>query len=155
MSHNTTSSRYNPVFTQNVIDNIGPKVDDRTRLVMGSLIRHIHDFAREVDLTTDEWMAGVHFVNSIGQISTPIRNEGQRISDVLGLESYVFQIPPSQLSTNSLSVALLTRSHTPKPNSQTRSPHHQQFWDLSGALMPLSASSETASVKTRIKDKSH
>jgi hypothetical protein len=95
MSHDTTSSRYNPVFTQNVIDNIGPKVDDRTRFVMGSLIKHIHDFAREVDLTTDEWMAGVHFVNSIGQISTPIRNEGQRISDVLGLESYVFQLPLS------------------------------------------------------------
>lgn len=85
--HDTTTSRYNPAFTQNVIDNIGPKVDDRTRFVMGALIRHIHDFAREVDLTTDEWMAGVRFVNSIGQISTPIRNEGQRISDVLGLES--------------------------------------------------------------------
>lgn len=86
-AHDTTSSRYNPVFTQNVIDNIGPKTDDRTRLVMSSLIRHLHDFAREVDLTTDEWMAGVHFVNSIGQISTKTRNEGQRISDVLGLES--------------------------------------------------------------------
>ena len=96
MTHNTSSSRYNPKFTQNVIDNIGPKTDDRTRFVMSSLIRHLHDFAREVDLTTDEWMAGVHFVNSIGQISTKTRNEGQRISDVLGLESLVDEIAHTQ-----------------------------------------------------------
>lgn len=80
-------SRFDPKFTQNVIDAIGPKADPRTREVFSALLRHLHDFTREVELTIDEWMAGVHFVNSIGQISTPIRNEGQRISDVLGLEA--------------------------------------------------------------------
>lgn len=83
----TDTSRFDPNFTKHVIDTIGPKTDDRTRFVLGSLIRHLHDFAREVELTTEEWMTGVHFVNSIGQISTSTRNEGQRISDVLGLES--------------------------------------------------------------------
>ena len=76
-------------FTENVINAIGPKATPRTREVMSALIRHVHDFAREVELSVDEWMMGVHFVNSIGQISTKVRNEGQRISDVLGLESYV------------------------------------------------------------------
>jgi catechol 1,2-dioxygenase len=56
------------------------------------LISHIHDFAREVELTVDEWTAGVSFINSIGQISTPIRNEGHRVSDVIGLESLVDEI---------------------------------------------------------------
>lgn len=55
-------------------------------------MKHIHDFARETELSIDEWMLGVKFINSIGQISTPIRNEGQRISDVIGLESYVQQL---------------------------------------------------------------
>ena len=55
---------------------------------MSSLIKHVHEFAREVDLTIEEWMMGVQFMNSIGQISDAKRNEGQRISDVLGLESY-------------------------------------------------------------------
>jgi len=86
------SSRFDPNFTSHVIETIGPKTGPRERLVLGALIRHIHDFAREVELTVDEWMMGVHFVNSIGQISDSKRNEGQRISDVLGLESLVDEI---------------------------------------------------------------
>ena len=86
-THDTQTSRFDPNFTQNVIDNIGPATSERTRFVMSALIRHLHDFSREVELTTDEWMTGVHFVNSIGQISDNKRNEGQRVSDILGLES--------------------------------------------------------------------
>ena len=81
-------SRFDPNFTQNVINAIGPKTPDRTRFVLSTLIKHLHDFTREVELTTDEWMAGVQFMNAVGQISDAKRNEGQRISDVLGLESY-------------------------------------------------------------------
>jgi len=84
--------KFDPDFTQNVINAIGPNADPRTREVFSSLIRHLHDFTREVELTIDEWMLGVKFVNSIGQITTPTRNEGQRISDVLGLESLVDEI---------------------------------------------------------------
>ena len=81
------ASRYDPRFTENVIAAIGPRATARNRLVLSALIRHVHDFAREVGLTTDEWMAGVKFMNAAGQISDDKRNEGQRISDVLGLES--------------------------------------------------------------------
>ncbi|KAF2455717.1 Intradiol ring-cleavage dioxygenase [Lineolata rhizophorae] len=83
---------YDPNFTQNCIDAIGPKASPRTREVMGALLRHIHDFAREVELTTDEWLAGVRFVNSIGQISDNTRNEAHRVSDIIGLESLVDEI---------------------------------------------------------------
>jgi catechol 1,2-dioxygenase len=81
--------RYNPLFTQSVIDAIGPGASPRMREVMPALIRHLHDFAREVDLTVDEWAAGVSLVNWAGQMSTDRRNEGQLLCDVLGLESYV------------------------------------------------------------------
>ncbi|TAQ91107.1 hypothetical protein B7494_g538 [Chlorociboria aeruginascens] len=86
------SARFNPTFSRHVIDTIGPATDPRSRQLLGSLIQHIHDFARENELTIDEWMKGVQFINSIGQASTPIRNEGQRISDVIGLESVVDEI---------------------------------------------------------------
>ncbi|KAL9094932.1 MAG: hypothetical protein Q9165_002882 [Trypethelium subeluteriae] len=86
------SSKFDPKFTDNVINAIGPKTSDRAKFVLSSLIRHVHDFAREVELTTDEWMAGVLFMNAVGQISDSKRNEGQRISDVLGLESLVDEI---------------------------------------------------------------
>lgn len=48
---------------------------------------------------------GCHFINSIGQISSKVRNEGQRISDVLGLESLVDEIAHK----------LLTEAQTPLP----------------------------------------
>ena len=54
---------------------------------MSSLIRHLHDFIREVELTNEEWFDGVRFVNSIGKTTTSSRNEAHRISDVLGVES--------------------------------------------------------------------
>ena len=81
------SHRFDPNFTQHVIDTMGPKTTERDRVVLGALIRHIHDFAREVELTIDEWMAGVAFVNAVGQIYTKTRNEAHRVSDILGLES--------------------------------------------------------------------
>jgi catechol 1,2-dioxygenase len=84
------SSRFDPTFTQRVIDTMGPNMTPRNRQVMSALVRHLHDFAREVELTPDEWMAGVHFINSVGQISTKTRNEAHRVSDVLGLERCVF-----------------------------------------------------------------
>ncbi|CAI6301015.1 unnamed protein product [Periconia digitata] len=84
--------RFDPNFTDAVINAMGPNTDPRLRVVMSSLIRHLHDFTREVELTVDEWMAGVKFINLIGQTSTPTRNEAHRMSDVLGLESLVDEI---------------------------------------------------------------
>ncbi|KAF1983967.1 putative catechol 1,2-dioxygenase [Aulographum hederae CBS 113979] len=84
--------RFDPNFTKHVIETIGPACGERERFVMSALIRHVHDFAREVELTVDEWTLGTKFLNSIGQISDAKRNEGHRISDVLGLESLVDEI---------------------------------------------------------------
>jgi catechol 1,2-dioxygenase len=81
------SDRFDPNFTDHVIKTMGPNMTDRNRFVLSALVRHIHDFTREVELSVDEWMAGVHFINAIGQISTKQRNEAHRISDILGLES--------------------------------------------------------------------
>lgn len=74
-------------FTRDVISAMGPKTDPRLREVMSSFIKHVHDFAREVQLTTDEWMMGVQMINQAGQMSDSKRNEGQLLCDVIGLES--------------------------------------------------------------------
>lgn len=89
------SHRFDPNFTENVINGMGPNTTPRNRQVLGALIRHIHDFAREVELTIDEWMAGVKFINEVGRIyseSGQTRNEAHRLSDILGLESLVDEI---------------------------------------------------------------
>ena len=81
------TSRFDPNFTQHVIDSIGPKTTPRMRQVMSSLIRHVHDFARENELTVEEWMKGVKLMNWAGKMSDDKRNEGQLVCDVIGLES--------------------------------------------------------------------
>lgn len=87
MAATPSTSRFDPHFTQNVIDAMGPKTEPRTRQVLACLIKHVHDFAREIELTTDEWLTGLRFLHAVGQISDTKRSEGRRISDVLGLES--------------------------------------------------------------------
>ncbi|KAL1848940.1 hypothetical protein VTK73DRAFT_9980 [Phialemonium thermophilum] len=79
-------------FTRHVIESMGPNTSPRLRQVMTSLIQHVHDFAREVQLTMDEWMLGVQLINWAGQMSTDRRNEGQLLCDVIGLESLVDNI---------------------------------------------------------------
>jgi catechol 1,2-dioxygenase len=83
------SHRFDPTFTDNVVNAMGDNVNPRVRKLMASLIRHVHDFARENELTVDEWMAGVQLLNWAGQMSDNKRNEGQLVCDVIGLESYV------------------------------------------------------------------
>ncbi len=81
------ASRFDPDFTQKVVDAMGPKTSPRMRQLMTSLIRHVHDFARENELTVDEWMKGVELINWAGKMSNDRRNEGQLVCDVIGLES--------------------------------------------------------------------
>ena len=58
----TKTSRFNPTFTDSVIAATGPKANARLAQVMPSLLRHLHDFARENEITVDEWTASVEMV---------------------------------------------------------------------------------------------
>ncbi len=82
-----SDSRFDPNFTQHVINATGPKCTPRFRQLMSGLIRHLHDWAREEELTVDEWMAGVNVINEAGKMSDEKRNEGQLLCDIIGLES--------------------------------------------------------------------
>ncbi|TLS22368.1 uncharacterized protein PpBr36_09825 [Pyricularia pennisetigena] len=76
-------------ITQNtiVINSQAPSV--RLRYVMERLVTHLHDFARETRLSTEEWMAAINFLIATGQISDDKRNEFILLSDVLGLSLLV------------------------------------------------------------------
>jgi catechol 1,2-dioxygenase len=54
--------KFSPGFTEAVINATGPKATPRIRQLTAGLIRHLHDFARENELTVDEWMTGVDLV---------------------------------------------------------------------------------------------
>lgn len=68
---------------------MGPGVDPRLREVMGSLVKHLHAFAKDVNLTHSEWETGIEFLERAGEISSKERHEFVLLSDVLGLSSLV------------------------------------------------------------------
>lgn len=63
--------------------------DPRLRQVLGSLVRHLHDFAREVELTEAEWQRGIEFLTATGQMCDDKRQEFILLSDTLGLSMLV------------------------------------------------------------------
>jgi catechol 1,2-dioxygenase/hydroxyquinol 1,2-dioxygenase len=59
------------------------------REVMASAVKHLHAFAREVNLTPAEWIKGIEFMTAVGKICTPARQECILLSDTLGLSALV------------------------------------------------------------------
>ena len=76
-------------ITDAVLEQMSSTPDPRMKQVMASLVRHLHAFAREVDLTSDEWLAGIRFLTEVGQKCTPFRQEFILLSDTLGVSSLV------------------------------------------------------------------
>jgi hydroxyquinol 1,2-dioxygenase len=70
----------------------GTAHDRRLAEVMQALVRHLHDFAREVRLTESEWMAAMQWLTRTGRISDEKREEFILASDVLGLSMLVVQM---------------------------------------------------------------
>ncbi|GEL17249.1 dioxygenase family protein [Pseudonocardia asaccharolytica] len=66
--------------------------DPRLAEIMAALVRHLHEFAREVRLTETEWMAAIQWLNRAGQTSDDKREEFILASDVLGLSMLVVQM---------------------------------------------------------------
>ena len=76
-------------ITDAAIAQMAKTPDPRLREIMEAAVRHLHDFAREVDLKPDEWLAGVGFLTAVGQMCTPYRQEFILLSDVMGLSRLV------------------------------------------------------------------
>ena len=56
----------------------------RLKEICDAAVRHMHAFAREVNLTPAEWLSGIQFLTAVGQACTPVRQEFILLSDVLG-----------------------------------------------------------------------
>ena len=61
----------------------------RLKTVMTSLVNHLHNFAREVRLSEEEWMLAIDFLTRVGHITDDRRQEFILLSDTLGLSMLV------------------------------------------------------------------
>ena len=82
---NVTKDNITDVF----MSYLSSDTDPRLREVLGGLVRHLHAFAKEVNLTHAEWNMGLEFLERAGEISDAERHEFVLLSDVLGLSSLV------------------------------------------------------------------
>ena len=61
----------------------------RLKLILDALLRHLHAFAVEVDLSYQELEVGIDFLVRIGKATGPEKHEGILLSDILGLATLV------------------------------------------------------------------
>ena len=76
-------------LTAAVLERVESAADPRFKEVMAGLIRHLHDFVREVELTEDEWFECIKFLTATGQKCDGKRQEYILLSDVLGVSMLV------------------------------------------------------------------
>src|SRR5690348_4990856 len=76
-------------LTEAVVARLARCEDPRFRQVMTTLIRHLHSFVRDVELTEAEWTEAIHFLTATGQKCVGDRQEFILLSDVLGVSMLV------------------------------------------------------------------
>lgn len=76
-------------ITDAVLAQMADTPDPRLKEIMTAAVKHLHAFAREVDLTPAEWLKAIEFFTKVGQTCTPDRQEFILLSDTVGLSALV------------------------------------------------------------------
>ncbi len=84
-----TTTTIGAEITESVLRSLEQTPNPRLKQVMTSLIRHLHDFVREVELTEAEWMQAIQFLTRVGQMCDDRRQEFILLSDTLGVSMLV------------------------------------------------------------------
>src|SRR6516165_5357690 len=76
-------------ITNSALARMSASTNPRLKQIVRTLTKHLHAFAREVELTPDEWLAGIQFLTDVGHITDEKRQEFILLSDTLGLSMLV------------------------------------------------------------------
>ena len=102
--------------TPAVLEAIGRSPDPRFREIMAALVRHLHDFAREVKLTEREFERAVGYVVALGQHTTDSHNEAVLMAGTLGFSALVCLLnngDNGQTETDASQLGPFWRMHSP------------------------------------------
>ena len=75
--------------TEAVLEQMASTADPRLAEIMAAAVKHLHAFAREVNLKPEEWLTGIQVLTQVGQTCTAARQEFILLSDTLGLSALV------------------------------------------------------------------
>jgi protocatechuate 3,4-dioxygenase beta subunit len=76
-------------LTAEVIRSFAATPNPRLKLVLTELVKSLHSFVRNTDLSFEEWNYAIDFLTRTGQTSTSTRQEFILLSDVLGVSMLV------------------------------------------------------------------
>jgi protocatechuate 3,4-dioxygenase beta subunit len=94
-------------LTDEVVARLDATPDARLRVVMQSLVRHLHAFATDVHLTDEEWATGIRFLTATGHTCDDVRQEFILLSDTLGFTSLVDLINHSDVEARATEPTIL------------------------------------------------
>src|SRR3977135_1903036 len=76
-------------LTDAVVARLKDVENPRFKQLMESLVKHLHAFARDVQLSEEEWFEAIKFLTAVGQKCDDKRQEFILLSDILGLSMMV------------------------------------------------------------------
>ncbi len=76
-------------ITERVLKSLEQTPNPRLKTVMTSLIKHLHAFVQEVQLSEAEWLQAIQFLTAVGQKCDEKRQEFILLSDTLGVSMLV------------------------------------------------------------------
>lgn len=75
--------------TTAVLSELARASDPRFREIMSALVRHLHDFAREVRLTEQEFETAIGYIVALGKRTTASHNEAVLMAGSLGFSTLI------------------------------------------------------------------
>src|SRR5438046_10600914 len=76
-------------ITAEVLRRLESTPDARLREIMLALVRHLHGFVKDVNLTEGEWLTAIQFLTETGRMCDEKRQEFILLSDTLGVSMVV------------------------------------------------------------------
>lgn len=117
-------------ITQAVLARHADTENRRLHQVMTSLVQHLHSFARDINLTEEEWLKGIEFLTATGKICSPARQEFILLSDTLGLSTLV-------IAQNHKKPQGCTEATVFGPFHVDDAPHHALGDDISNGMQGI------------------
>src|ERR1700758_3694720 len=75
--------------TRAVLSELAHSPNARFKEIMSAFVRHLHDFAREVRLTEEEFQAAVGYMVALGRKTTDTHNEVVLMAGSLGFSQLI------------------------------------------------------------------
>ena len=101
--------------TQGVLKSFDSIENNRTKHLMASIVKHLHEVVKETEPTFEEWLKAIEFLTRTGQMCDERRQEFILFSDVLGISMLIDTIN-NRKNNNETESTVLGPFHAPAPD---------------------------------------